>query len=612
MRRTHLLAPAVLTALAVAGLPPLPSAEAHPPQPAVQAKVKEPPRKATVTGKGGAVTSVDPYASRIGLKVLKQGGNAVDAAVATAAALGVTEPYSSGLGGGGYFVYYDAKRQKVKTLDGRETAPAGITHDAFINPATGQPYTFTPDLVTSGVSVGVPGTPKTWEAALDRWGSMPLSDVLQPAADLARKGFRVDKTFHLQTEENAERFNAFSSTRQLFLRHGKAPKVGSTLRNPDLAATYELLGKRGMGAFYQGQLARLIAKTVRKPPKRSQTDLPVPTGSMKAKDLGKYEVIQHRPTHVGYRGYVVYGMPPSSSGGTTVGEALNILERYDLATLAPALVQHLVIEAAHLAFADRAKYVGDQSGVPVSTLLSDTYAAERACLINPVHAFAVPVAAGNVQTADGSCATPNSRGASAPDTEGVNTTNLTVADKDGNIVEYTLTIEQTGGSGIVVPGRGFLLNNELTDFTAVYSATDPNRIESNKRPRSSMSPTIVLKNGRPVLAVGSPGGSTIITTVLRILVNRLDLGMTLPQALAAPRAAPSNRTPVSAEQAWIDLYGAALTALGHNFAPAGTPGTSAAEIGAATAIEFGKRRLLTVVAEPTRRGGGAATVVDPR
>ena len=334
MRRTHLLVPAVLTALAVAGLPALQSAQAQPPGPVVQkAKAKEPPRKATAVGRGGAVTSVDPYASRIGLKVLEQGGNAVDAAVATAAALGVTEPYSSGLGGGGYFVYYDAKRQKVKTLDGRETAPAAMTHDAFIDPATGKPYTFTPDLVTSGVSVGVPGTPKTWQAALDRWGSMPLADVLQPAADLARKGFRVDQTFHLQTDENAERFNAFSSTRRLFLRHGKAPRVGSTLRNPDLADTYELLGQRGMGAFYTGKLAQQIAKTVRKPPKRSATDLPVPKGSMTSRDLKRYDVLQHRPTHVNYRGHDVYGMPPSSSGGTTVGEALNILERYNLAAL---------------------------------------------------------------------------------------------------------------------------------------------------------------------------------------------------------------------------------------------------------------------------------------
>jgi gamma-glutamyltranspeptidase/glutathione hydrolase len=568
-----------------------------------------PPRHATVVGKGGAVTSVDPYATRIGLQVLKRGGNAVDAAIATAAALGVTEPYSSGLGGGGYFVYYDAKRKKVKTLDGRETAPAAMQHDAFIDPATGKPYTFTPDLVTSGVSVGVPGTPATWQAALDRWGSMSLADALKPATALARRGFKVDTTFNQQTTDNAERFNTFTSTRQLFLRHGKALKVGRLLRNPDLADTYDLLAKRGMGAFYRGDLARELARTVRNPPKSGRTDLPVPKGKMRAKDLAKYDVIQHRPTHVGYRGLDVYGMPPSSSGGTTVGEALNILERYDLKSLTPTQVQHLVIEAAHLAFADRAKYVGDQSGVPVSTLLSDTYAAERACKIDLLHAFTPPVAAGNVAASDGSCATPNSKAEVAPDTEGVNTTNLTVADKDGNVVEYTLTIEQTGGSGIVLPGRGFLLNNELTDFSAVYNPADPNRIEPGKRPRSSMSPTIVLNAKKPLLAVGSPGGSTIITTVLGILVNRLDLGMSLEQAVAAPRAAPNNTTPVKAEQAYLDLYGAALTLLGHTLTPVGAPGTSAAQIGAATAIELGPGGLLTAAAEPTRRGGGAAAVV---
>ena len=577
--------------------------------PAAPERAQEPPRKATAVGKGGAVTSVDPYASRIGLQVLKNGGNAVDAAVATAAALGVTEPYSAGIGGGGYFVYYDAKSKKVKTLDGRETAPAAMKHDAFINPATGQPYTFTPDLVTSGVSVGVPGTPATWQAALDRWGSMSLADALAPATNLARSGFKVDKTFRQQTEDNAERFNTFTSSRKLFLRHGKAPKVGSTFRNPQLADTYELLAERGIGAFYRGDLAREVAKTVRKPPVSGRTDLPVPKGKMRPKDLAKYEVIQHRPTHVSYRGLDVYGMPPSSSGGTTVGEALNILERYDLKAMTPAQVQHLVIEAAHLSFADRAKYVGYQSGVPVDTLLSDTYAAERACQINPLLAFVPPVAAGNVAASDGSCATPNSKGEVAPDTEGVSTTNLTVSDKRGNVVEYTLTIEQTGGSGIVVPGRGFLLNNELTDFSTVYDPADPNRIEPGKRPRSSMSPTIVLSNKKPVLALGSPGGSTIITTVLGILVNRFDRGMSLADAVAAPRVAPNNTTPVKAEQAYLDLYQAALTALGHALTPVGAAGTSAAEIGAATAIEFGPNGLLTAVAEPTRRGGGAAAVV---
>jgi gamma-glutamyltranspeptidase / glutathione hydrolase len=330
---------------------------------------------------------------------------------------------------------------------------------------------------------------------------------------------------------------------------------------------------------------------------------------MRPSDLAKYDVIKRRPTHVGYRGLDVYGMPPASSGGSTVGEALNILERYDLAAMTPAQVQHLLIEASHLAFADRAKYVGDQSGVPISTLLSDTYAAERACQIDPLHAFTPPAAAGNVANSDGSCATPSTKEAPPQGQEGTNTTNLTVADKHGNVVEYTLTIEQTGGSGIVLPGRGFLLNNELTDFSAVYDPADPNRIEPRKRPRSSISPTIVLQGNKPLLALGSPGGATIITTVLQILLERIDLGTSLPDAIAAPRARPNNTTPVKAEQAYLDLYQAALTALGHQLVAVGAPGTSAAEIGAATAIEFGPHGRLTAAAEPVRRGGGAADVV---
>jgi len=600
------------TAALAAAILQAPPADATTAPTAAVRRAHEPPRHATVVGKGGAVTSVDPYASRVGLRVLRRGGNAVDAAIATAAALGVTEPYSSGLGGGGFFVYYDASHKKVKTLDGRETAPAAMKHDAFIDPATGKPYNFTPELVTSGVSVGVPGSPATWQTALDRWGSMSLRDVLAPASALARKGFVVDSTFNRQTEENAERFRAFTSTRKLFLRHGEAPKVGSVFRNPQLAHTYDLLARKGMGAFYHGPLARELAATVRKPPKTKHTSLPVPKGSMRPKDLAKYSVIQRHPTHVGYRGMDVYGMPPSSSGGSTVGEALNILERYDLKAMTPVQVQHLLIEASHLAFADRGKYVGDVKGVPLRDLLSDTYAAERACAINPLHAFTPPVAAGNVSSYDGSCATPSSRSGGATGQEGTNTTNLTVADKHGNVVEYTLTIEQTGGSGIVLPGRGFLLNNELTDFSAVYDPADPNRIEPGKRPRSSISPTIVLQRKKPLLALGSPGGSTIITTVLQILVNRLDRGMSLADAIAAPRVAPNNTTPVKAEQGYLDLYQAALTALGHSMVVVGQPGTSAAEIGAATAIEFGRHGKLTAAAEPTRRGGGAADVVHPR
>ncbi|MFC0628349.1 gamma-glutamyltransferase [Kribbella deserti] len=589
-------------ALVVAGLSPGAAAVGGPPQPA--------PKNPTAIGFGGAVSSVDPDATAVGLSVLRKGGNAVDAAVATAAALGVTEPYSAGIGGGGYFVYYDAKTRKVHTLDGRETAPAAMPSNAFINPATGQPYKFFPDLVTSGVSVGVPGTPATWDSALRRWGTLSLGRALAPAAKLAQDGFVVDQTFRNQTLDNKARFAAVVPTAQLFLPNGDAPVVGSTFRNKDLAKTYRLLGAKGLSAFYSGPLAQEMQNVVQNPPKTPGTTLPVMPGHLTTADLAAYKLLKQEPTKMSYRGLDVYGMAPSSSGGTTVGEALNILATKNLGKMTQTQALHHYLEASALAFADRAAYVGDPafSNVPTKELLSKGFGAERACLIDPAKAATKPVKAGSP---DGSY-TPCAAGTIAdkrPDVEGLSTTHLTTADRWGNVVAYTLTIEQTGGSGITVPGRGFLLNNELTDFTAVYDPADPNRIQPLKRPRSSMSPTIVLKDGKPYLALGSPGGSTIITTVLQTLVNRVDLGMTLPDALAAPRASQRNTANVTAEPDFIKQYDAGLKPLGHNLVLAGDALTSAAEIGAATAIEFLPHGGFLAAAEPKRRGGGAAGTV---
>jgi gamma-glutamyltranspeptidase/glutathione hydrolase len=576
--------------------------------PGASAKTTKSPG-ATARGTGGAVSSVDPNASRIGRDVLKRGGNAADAAVAMASALGVAEPYSAGIGGGGYFVYYDAKRNKVSTIDGRETAPAGITRNAFIDPATGKPYPFTPQLVSSGVAVGVPGTVATWDTALERFGTRSLKQTLAPSIKLARRGFVVDKTFRNQTLDNAQRFAAFPDTAQLFLPGGDAPKVGTTFRNPQLARTLTSIADRGPNAFYRGAIARDVARVVQSPRKDPASTLPAPAGTMTAGDLARYRVRNQNPTRVKYRGLDVYGMAPSSSGGTSVGEALNILETYRLGSgkrLGRSL--HLYLEASARAFADRGKYVGDPRyvKVPTKTLLSQRFANTRRCTIDPRKASTRPVAAGALKgRACGSVV----KTAEKPDTENISTTHLSVVDKWGNAAAYTLTIEQTGGSGMTVPGRGFLLNNELTDFTAVYDAKDPNRILPNKRPRSSMAPTIVLKNGRVKYVVGSPGGATIITTVLQILVNRIDLGMTLPQAVAAPRASQRNTASTPAEPEFIARYASKLAPYGQQLTPSGDTFTSAAEIGAAAAIEVDGKGRMTAVAEPTRRGSGSARVV---
>jgi gamma-glutamyltranspeptidase/glutathione hydrolase len=306
---------------------------------------------------------------------------------------------------------------------------------------------------------------------------------------------------------------------------------------------------------------------------------------------------------VSYRGLDVYGMAPPSSGGSTVGEALNILETADLGALGTTQAQHRYLEASALAFADRNRYVGDPAfvDVPLAELLSDGFAGERACLIDPAAALVKPLAPGSPDGQYAGCGVAAAPGAEGSD--GQSTTHLTTADRWGNVVAYTLTIESIGGNGIVVPGRGFLLNNELTDFnfTDTQGGNDPNLPAPGKRPRSSMAPTIVLSDGAPLLAVGSPGGATIITTVLQVLVNRLDLGMDLPQAIAAPRASQRNAAAVQAEPAFAR---ADLQALGHAFVD--TP-----EIGAATGIEFLPDGRLQAVAEPVRRGGGSAGVVQP-
>ncbi|MFB9308286.1 gamma-glutamyltranspeptidase/glutathione hydrolase [Agromyces hippuratus] len=604
VRRTALrrLSAALAATLAVGALAAAAPASAQPATAGLVAAGRPaPPAPSTSTGFGGAVSSVDSEASAVGLEVLRKGGNAVDAAVATASALGVTEPYSAGIGGGGYFVYFDAASGEVTTIDGRETAPATMPTDAFIDPVTGQPYPFAA-AVSSGLSVGVPGTLATWEAALARYGTESLHDMLKPSILLATRGFRVDETFAQQTAANQARFAAFPATAELFLPNDAPPVVGSTFTNPDLAKTLRQIAVHGTDVFYEGALADEIAAIAQDPQVDPAATLPAYPGFLTADDLADYEVLEQDPTHLEYRGLDVYGMAPSSSGGTTVGESLNILENYDLAGEQTPQALHLYLEATAHAFADRNAYVGDPAfvDVPTETLLSQDFADARACLIDPDAASVKPVAPAPLDAAG--CAI--AAGADPVDTENISTTHLSVVDQWGNAVSYTLTIEQTGGSGMTVPGRGFLLNNELTDFNFVPNPADPNTVEPGKRPRSSMSPTIVLDGGDVRYVVGSPGGSTIITTVAQVLVNRIDLGMTLPEAVAVPRASQRNTVNISAEQAFLDAYAAELAPYGHTFGPP-------VEIGAVAAIEVGADGLMTAVAEPVRRGGGTGLVVEP-
>ncbi|MDA0185180.1 gamma-glutamyltransferase, partial [Solirubrobacter phytolaccae] len=551
---------------------------------------QQPPVKtATATGTGGAAATVDVLATDAAIQTLKQGGNAVDAAVAAAGVLGVTEPFSAGIGGGGFMVIRTPRGQ-VTTIDGRETAGAAMKPDSFWE--NGAALAFN-DARYSGLSAGVPGTVAKWDLALKRYGSKPLRKLLEPGIRVASKGFTVDQTFYDQTVPNVDYFDDIPSTAAIYLDPDGTPRdVGSTLKNPDLAKTYEYIGRYGADAFYRGPLAKAIANAAQTPPTAPTANHDWRKGLITEQDIAKYRAIERKPTKVDYKGLEVWGMGPPSSGGSTVGEALNILEGYQPLGADRTQALHRFLEASRYSFADRGKYLGDPAfvTVPLDCLLSQQFADARRALITD--------RAVNAAVPGGDC---GPAGVTPALSDGPSTTHLTIADDKGYVVSYTFTVESTGGNAIVVPGTGMLLNNELTDFDYT-SLTAPNRSEGGKRPRSSMAPTIITKHGKPFLAVGSPGGSMIITTVLQTLLERLELGKDLPGAIAAPRVSQRNGATSIAEPGFTEA--AALTAqYGHAF------GTPQAEIGATTGIEFFDRGKLLAAAEPVRRGGGSAMVV---
>ena len=556
------------------------------------------PKQPVAYGTGGGAASMSPYATASAIRVLKHGGNAVDAAVAAAATLGVTEPFVAGPGGGGFFVYHRARDHRVFTIDGREKAPAGATPGMFLKP-NGKPTDFE-KAVESGVSVGVPGNVATWGVALDRFGSKPLAGMLRPAEQVARRGFPLDDPLVGSIRGQRKKLHHFPDSAALFLPGGKVPARGHVLRNPDLADTYAQIGRHGWRWFYTGPIAGELAATVQHPATAPGTPA-VRGGSMTPADLRHYTAPVGRPASWRYRGYRLFGMRPPSSGGTTIGETMNILSNFDQSgDRDTALYRY--IEASKLAYADRGEYVGDGKyvKVPVKGLLSRAFAERRAAEIG-AKAMKAPVAAGNPWKFNGG-GSPKAFHAAGGTVE-QHTNHLVVSDRKGNVVSYTNTIEQIAGSGILLPHRGFLLNNELTDFN--FETKTANSVAPNKRPRSSMSPTIVTRGGRVVEALGSPGGATIITTVLQTLLNQIDFGMSLPQAIEEPRASQENAEETIAEPAFINEYGKALKARGERF-------TRMPYIGIAAGLAFLPGGTLETATESWRGGGGSAMVVHPR
>lgn len=503
------------------------------------------------TGMDGMVTTAHPLASQIGAEILKNGGNAIDAAVAIQFALNVTEPMMSGIGGGGFLMYYDAEADETLILNSRERAPAGATPDMFLND-NGEPIPFA-ERASGGKAVGVPGTLKGLEAALERWGTMSMEELIDPSIQLAQDGFPIDSVLANAIEENKAMLYK-TAAGDVFIPDGQPLREGDLLVQKDLAKAFELIKTEGTDVFYKGEIAEAIAGVVQQY-----------GGSLTTDDLAAYDVTLDKPIWGEYKGYQIASMPPPSSGGVFLLQMLGILDGVDLSQYDVKSWEkyHLLAEAMHLAYADRAAYAGDPEfiDVPLEGLLHPDYIQERLNLINLDSMIERPTA-GDPWAYES--AVQESVIVEQPDDKNPGeTTHFSVADQWGNVVSYTTTIEQLFGTGIMVPGYGIMLNNELTDFDAVPGGA--NQVEPNKRPLSSMTPTIVYENGKPVMTVGSPGGPTIITSVLQTIIHSIAYDLELKAAVEEPRIYTNSTSSYRFEEGITEEAMEQLRMRGHQF-----------------------------------------------
>jgi len=469
------------------------------------------------------IAAANPYAAQAGYDVLSRGGNAIDAMVATQLVLGLVEPQSSGLGGGAFLVYYDAKDDYLTTYDGRETAPRAATPTLFQN-EEGEKLKFW-DAVVGGRSVGTPGTVKLMYETHKAHGKLPWTGLVKPAIDLAEMGFAVSERLHQSITNDAERLSIHPDTKAYFFgNNGKPLPVGYVLKNQAYADTLKEIAKSGANAFYLGPIALAIVDKVKAASN---------PGVLSFTDLAHYQVVQRDPVCIDYREHKVCGMGPPSSGALTVGQILGLLQPYDLAKLGPTSVDSWRFgDASRLAFADRGRYMADSDFVPMPTegLLSPAYLKKRSALLNGAEAL-TDVSAGEPEW-DHSMLLADDESI-----EFKSTSHFSIVDSDGNAVSITTTIENGFGSRLM--SGGFLLNNELTDFSfATHRNGIPiaNRVEPGKRPRSSMSPTIVMKDNKPYMVIGSPGGSRIIGYVAKAIIAHLDWNLDVQAAINLPHA----------------------------------------------------------------------------
>ena len=586
---------------------------------------------------GGIVSAAHPLAAEAGAQVLENGGNAIDAAVVTQFVLNVVEPTSSGIGGGGFIGIYKADEGRVFYIDAREKAPAAATSTQFLTcdpDCTGEETrddrigTFT-EYATSGIGVGVPGTLLGAAQALGNYGSgtLTLAQALQPAIELAENGFAINERLATLTE--SERTSFWPETSAKFrTSEGEPLSEGFVLVQPDLANTFRLIAEEGVDVFYTGEMADAIVDAQL----RSRVEVgPEGAGRMSTEDLAAYltdfednGIDERDPVVSDYRGFTINGMPPPSSGGLTVAQILECMEQFPIGSEeegfgeGSAATLHVMVESMRLAFSSRSVWMGDNDNLPlpIAGLLHEDYLAERCSLITAEARIAdEAVVPGDPRLFDPAFANEvETRINNGADGEtGIDTTHFTVIDEDGNVVSWTSTIEGTWGSGITVPGYGFLLNNELTDFNSVPQANDSveefapgaNDVAPGKRPRSSMAPTIILQNNEFVAAYGSPGGSTIINSVVNITANLIDHGMSVQEAIDAPRISSSGGS-IAYEEGFDESALTALTTLGHTLRD--EPGA----IGSVQAVTVEASTGLVSGGADDRRAGTVAGLPQPQ
>jgi len=555
--------------------------------------------------RGGVVAVSHPLAAEAGAKMLREGGNAIDAAAAIQFALNVVEPEFSGIGGGGFMMVHLAKgKGKTFVIEGREKAPTTADTGLFLD-ANGNPQGFTA-ASTSGQAVGVPGTLMVVATAVQRYGRKRLSEVIAPAIALADNGFPVN--FVLAGSATSSRTNLYEATRQVFRPGGVPVQEGQILRQPDLARTLRLIADKGPKVFYRGEIAEAIVEAQRGTANGGKP------GLMTLQDLEDYDIVIREPIMGEYRGYRIASMSPPSSGGLTMIQALRMIERFPLGDAQAGFgfgkvnTLHVMAEAMRIAWADRAVWMGDEDfvDVPKRGLLHRDYVRERGDMIALTARIPGTVPFGDPWLYESRRHAGRTTLAAAEPVShpGGYTTHFSVVDQWGNVVSYTTTIEAGWGTGIMVPGYGFLLNNELTDFNFGFNmhprfgGPGANDVQGGKRPRSSMTPTILFKGNEPIAAFGSPGGASIINSVYNVMINLVDHGMNIKEAVEAPRISVTTAGNSIAREAGFDEAEIdKLKALGHTV---GNPGN----IGNVNAIFIDRKTGLQYGAvDPTREGG---------